>query len=357
MARSLLYTEHPWATAYSEIIDVRSPQEFTEDHLPGALNLPVLSDAERGEVGTLYKQVDPFTARKLGAARVAENIARHLTHHFAAKDHSYQPLIYCWRGGQRSLSLALVLAEIGWRVTLLQGGYKTYRAWVRQQLLDLPQQFTYRILCGATGSGKTHLLHGLAEQGAQVLDLEALAAHRGSLLGQEWQMPQPSQKYFETLLLQQLQRFDPHQPIWLESESAKIGQLYIPPALWQAMMRAECVEVQTPMPQRVQWLLHHYPHWITHPEVLKQKLAFLKHRYGSEMLQAWVTRIDRQEWPELVQDLLESHYDPTYQHALQRSFDRMTDVVHLADFSQDSIARVLADLLHSSLPSPSPPGS
>jgi len=133
-----IYTQQPWAETYSEIIDVRSESEFSEDRIPGAINLPVLDDAERADVGTIYKQINPFTARKKGAALVAKNISEHLTTHFANKDKDYHPLVYCWRGGQRSNSMATVLTQIGWRVAVLEGGYKTYRAYVRQQLEDLP---------------------------------------------------------------------------------------------------------------------------------------------------------------------------------------------------------------------------
>jgi len=237
VAAPIHVTAEPWLHTYSEIIDVRSPAEYAEDHWPGAINLPVLDDAERAEVGTLYKQVDPFTARKRGASLVAQNIARHLQTHFADKDRDYHPLIYCWRGGQRSASLALVLSQVGWQVTVLQGGYKTYRAWVRRQLQTLPQQFTYRVLCGPTGSGKTLLLHYLHQQGAQVLDLEELACHRGSLLGAEWGRPQPSQKSFESQLVQVFLKWDPAKPVWVEAESAKVGQLHLPPALWQALTK------------------------------------------------------------------------------------------------------------------------
>ncbi len=344
MPRSPAYTDHPEPELYSEIIDVRSPSEFDEDHVPGAINLPVLDDAERAEIGTLYKQVDPFEARKQGAILVAKNISTHLQQHFLAKDRDYQPLIYCWRGGQRSFSMAVVLTEIGWRVTLLKGGYKTYRAWVRQQLLDLPTHFHYRILCGATGTGKTLLLRRLADQGCQVLDLEQLACHRGSLLGQEWQVPQPSQKWFETSLVDQLRQFDPKHGVWIESESSKVGDLHVPPVLWKQMQQAQRIEIQAPQAQRVQWLIQSYPHLIEHPEVLKQKLQMLKSRYGQARLQEWFDLIEAQQWPDLVASLLDHHYDPTYQHSLARSGDHVDHQVELADFSEPRIQSVLSIL-------------
>ncbi|MBW4562573.1 MAG: tRNA 2-selenouridine(34) synthase MnmH [Mojavia pulchra JT2-VF2] len=348
MPPSVTYTQQPWAETYSEIIDVRSPSEFAEDHIPGAINLPVLNDAERAEVGTIYKQVCPFTARKIGAALVSRNIYQHLSQHFAAKDKDYRPLIYCWRGGQRSGSMALVLAQIGWRVTVLEGGYKTYRAYVRQQLEHLPEKFTYQILCGLTGSGKTYILGKMRQRGAQVLDLESLANHRGSLLGEEWQgtlLPQPSQKYFESLLLEQLQKFNPHQPVWIESESTKIGQVYLPQSLWEKMKQASCVEIQLPIAARVQFLLQEYPHLTTYPEILKRKLEKLKSRCGWEKLSRWYQLIDAGNWETLVQDILDSYYDPTYSRSIKRYFSQSQRLLFLQNLSDSSIDRLLDSLL------------
>jgi tRNA 2-selenouridine synthase len=352
MPPSLTYTQQPWTETYSEIIDVRSPSEFATDHIPGAINLPVLNDAERAEVGTVYKQVCPFTARKIGAALVSRNIYHHLSQHFAAKDKDYRPLVYCWRGGQRSSSMALVLTQIGWRVTLLEGGYKTYRAYVRQQLEQLPQRFTYRILCGLTGSGKTHILGKMRQRGAQVLDLEGLANHRGSLLGEEWQgklSPQPSQKYFETLMLQELQKFNPHQPVWVESESTKIGKVFLPQSLWEEMKQASCVEIQLPITARVQFLLQEYPHLMAHPEILQRKLEKLKSRHGWEKFSQWHQLINTGEWELLVQDILQSHYDPTYSKSIKRYFSQSDLVLDIPDLSDNSIDSLLNTLMPSYL--------
>ena len=344
MPRSPNYTEQPWTKTYSEIIDVRSGSEFTEDHIPGAINLPVLNDVERAKVGTLYKQVCPFEARKVGASLVAQNIARYLDSHLAAKDKRYHPLIYCWRGGQRSNSMALVLSQIGWQVTVLQGGYKTYRTYVRAQLEQLPQQFTYQVLCGLTGSGKTYILHQLAKRGVQVLDLEGLANHRGSLLGQEWEgkpAPQPSQKSFESQILQKLQSFDVSKPVWVEAESNKIGQVYLPPSLWQQMKQANCVEVQFPQAARIEWLLQEYPHLITHPDLLKQKLKRLKSRYGRDKINEWYDLIDAGKWHTLVDDLLTFHYDPAYMRSLGQCYVHVERQLQIADLSDASMNALL----------------
>jgi len=341
------YTQQPWAENYSEIIDVRSPSEFAEDRIPNAINLPVLDDAERAEVGTIYKQC-PFTARKIGAALVAKNVSQHLIEHFASKDRDYRALVYCWRGGQRSNSMATVLAQIGWQVTVLEGGYKTYRAYVREQLEQLPEQFTYKLLCGLTGSGKTYILRQLSQRGVQVLDLEAIANHRGSLLGEEWTgqpAAQPSQKYFDSLLLQQLQSFEPSKTVWVESESNKIGRVYLPQSLWQKMKQASCLEIQLPLAARVQFLLQEYPHLVTHPDVLKAKLELLKSRYGREKLSQWYQLIDTGQWEAFVQDVLQSHYDPSYTQSMQRDFTKIELVLSLPDLSDASIAQVVNSLL------------
>ncbi|MFB8787688.1 MAG: tRNA 2-selenouridine(34) synthase MnmH [Potamolinea sp.] len=348
MLRSPNFTQQPWKEFYSEIIDVRSESEFAEDHLPGAINLPVLDDVERAKVGTIYKQVSPFEARKVGAAIVARNIAVHLDSHFAAKSKNYHPLVYCWRGGQRSNSIALVLNQIGWQATVLEGGYKTYRTYVREQLEQLPEKFTYQVLSGLTGSGKTHILRQLAKRGIQVLDLEGLANHRGSLLGQEWEgklSPQPSQKGFESLLMQAFQGFDVNKQVWVEAESNKIGQVYLPPSLWQKMKQASCVEVELPIAVRIEWLLQEYPHLVTHTNILKHKLEHLKSRYGREKIEEWYCLIDAGKWEALVGDLLTYHYDPAYNRSIGHCYNHAERKVQIADLSAASVDVLLDALL------------
>ena len=223
---------------YDSIIDVRSPSEFHEDHIPGAINLPVLNDQERAEVGTIYARVDPFTARKRGAVITSQNIAKHI---FTLSDYGkdWKPLIYCWRGGQRSGSLALVMHEIGGSVTLLQGGYKAYRRHVQQELNRLLPRLRFIVVAGPTGCGKTDLLRQLQSQGCQVLDLESLANHRGSLLGREPGSCQPSQKWFESSLYHELCQLDLEKPIYVESESSKIGEIHLPTALFKNLITSK----------------------------------------------------------------------------------------------------------------------
>lgn len=338
-----VYTELPWAETYTEIIDVRSPSEFIEDHIPGAINLPVLYDAERAKVGTLYKQC-PFTARKVGAALIAQNISQHLTGRLASNAKDYRPLVYCWRGGQRSNSMAIVLSQIGWQVTILQGGYKTYRAHVRTQLEQVPQKLTYQVLSGLTGAGKTFILQELGRYGAQVLDLEELAKHRGSLLGQQ-DASQPSQKYFESLLLQRLQRFNFCEPVWVEAESNKIGCIYLPKSLWQKMTQAHGIEIQMPLTSRIQLILQEYAHLIARPDALKAKLQPLKARYGNQRLSQWNHLIDTSQWDVLVKDLLQHHYDPAYAQALQRCYPKVDQVLALSSLSDLNISAFVESVL------------
>ena len=302
---------------FDTIIDVRAPAEFAEDHIPGAINLPVLSDTERAEVGTLYKQVNPFTARKRGAQITALNISRHLeTLNQQPKD--WSPLVYCWRGGQRSGAMALVFNEIGWPVTLIQGGYKAYRRHVIEGLSRICQRLNYRVLTGPTGSGKTQLLRQMAERGIQVLDLEGLANHRGSLLGSEPDSPQPSQKYFESCLYHALCAFDPAKPVWIESESSKIGELHIPKELFRQLMQSDGFRVDCALEKRANWLLEDYRHLCQHPENTRQLIERLAFRHPRTQVDAWLACVDRGDWRTLSESLLVHHYDPAYAQSQKR---------------------------------------
>src|SRR5574343_798883 len=229
---------------FDEIIDVRSPAEFAEDHIPGAINCPVLDNAQRIEVGTLYKQVSPFEAKKIGAALVSENIARHLKERFLDRPKNWRPLIYCWRGGERSGSMTTIFKAIGWHAGQLDGGYKAWRSHVIAQLEALPQQYRFTVIGGATGNAKTRILQAIGGLGEQVLDLETLACHKGSVLGVLPDQPQPSQKGFENSLLQALSGFDPARPVYVEAESRKIGNLHVPEALIECIRQGECVTVE-----------------------------------------------------------------------------------------------------------------
>jgi tRNA 2-selenouridine synthase len=327
---------------YDEVIDVRSPGEFAEDHVPGAVNLPVLGDAERAEVGTIFCQQGGFPARKLGAAIVSVNIARHLRGYFADKGKDYRPLLYCWRGGQRSASMALVLAQVGWRVTVLRGGYKTYRAHVRRELEAMPPLFKFRVIAGPTGAGKTRLLGALGARSAQVLDLEALAGHRGSALGAVG--PQPTQKAFDSRLLAALSRLDPGRPVWLEAESNRVGDIFLPKALWAGMRAAKGVELNVPTGERVRLLLEEYAPLCGNPEELKEKLRRFAPRHGHRQIESWCRLADASEWEALAASLLAVHYDPAYAASARRSYSRVLHAASLPNASPaalDDLARRL----------------
>lgn len=333
--------------AFDEVIDVRSPSEFAEDHYPGAINLPVLGDAERARVGTLHKQVSAFEAKKVGAALVSRNIARHLETWFADKPRNYRPLVYCWRGGSRSGSLTHVLQKIGFAAVQLDGGYKTYRRHVIAELARLPASLHFRIVLGPTGSGKSRLLQSLAGLGAQVLDLEALAAHRGSLLGALPGQPQPSQKRFESAVWAALARFDPQRPVFVESESKRIGSLQVPEALIKAMRSSPCLRLEVPLAARVALLIEDYAHFLDDPEAINERLGHLTELRGRDTVAAWQALSRQQAWPALVAALLQQHYDPAYLRSLSNNYapspaDR---TMHVDDVSPEGLRRVAASLL------------
>ena len=331
---------------FDEILDVRSPSEYAEDHVPGALSAPVLNDAERAEIGTLYKQVSPFDARKRGAALVARNIAGHIETKFMSRDKGWRPLVYCWRGGKRSGAMTHILREIGWQAAQLEGGYKSYRREVVAQLETLPRTLQYRVICGETGSAKSRLLEALEARGAQVLDLERLAAHRGSVLGGLPGEPQPAQKMFETRVWDALRRFDADIPVFVEAESKKIGQLQVPEALILAMRASPCVRIEADVPSRVAFLLDDYGHFLADPDALKAQLDCLVALYGRETIDAWKALADRGAFAELVGALLTDHYDPAYRRSMDRNYAGLAaaPTVRPPNLQPQEIARAAAEI-------------
>lgn len=327
---------------FDEIIDVRTPAEFAEDHIPGAINCPVLSDEERIIVGTLYKQVSPFEARKVGAALIAKNIAHHLETRFRDYPKSWRPLIYCWRGGQRSGAMSIILAQVGWAAHKLEGGYKSYRRDVLENLEALPQSLTFKVVCGPTGSGKSRLLTALADTGHQVLDLEMLAKHRGSVLGRLPEQAQPSQKSFDSVLLQNLQKLDPTLPVFVEAESSKIGLITLPPALIAAMHASPCLLVETPLATRVAGLLEDYRHYIENPETFIEHLKPLYRFHGAKQLEHWSAQIRAGDFAAMVGELLTLHYDPSYFRATSKNYGNLENAqrVPLVDLSEDALKKV-----------------
>jgi tRNA 2-selenouridine synthase len=335
-------------SSFDCIIDSRSPSEYAEDHIPGSISAPVLDDAERASVGTLYKQVSSFEAKKLGAALVAKNVARHVETLFAGKGRGWRPLVYCWRGGKRSGAMAHVLREIGWDAQTLPGGYREYRRWVVSQLEQVPQRLQLRVVHGPTGSGKSRLLAALRRNGAQVLDLEDLAAHRGSVLGHLPDRPQPSQKWFESQLLHELSALEPARPVFVEGESKKIGQLQVPEALIGAMRASRCIVLDTALEARVSLLIDEYRHFIEDPAALEAQLDCLVGLHGRERIARWKALAVQGAWREFVAVLLQEHYDPAYRRSSQRNFTHLEAATRLAirsseDAAFDAAARALVE--------------
>ena len=307
---------------FTTVIDARSPAEFALDHIPGAINCPVLDDAQRAIIGTLYKQQGAFAAKRLGAAWVAANLARHLTTTLADRPANWKPLVYCWRGGMRSGSMVTWLRMVGWDAQQLTGGYKAYRHHVVEQLRQRVPQLRLRVVCGATGSAKTRLLHALQAQGAQVLDLEGLACHKGSLLGAVPGVEQPSQKAFETQLLHALEQLDTAQPIFIEGESAKIGRLAVPLELIAQMRSAPVLEVQATPEVRLAFLLRDYAYLGDDVPLLCQRLALLKELQGKETIARWQAWAQAGDFRNLFAGLMALHYDPQYLRSQARNFQQ-----------------------------------
>lgn len=334
---------------FDQIIDVRTPAEYALDHIPGAVNYPVLDDEQRVRIGTLYKQASPFTAKKLGAALVAHNIAHHIETALQDQPRDWRPLIYCWRGGKRSGSMTHILREIGWDARQLDGGYKAYRRHIVGDLPARVQGLKLRVICGLTGSGKSRLLRALAAAGEQVLDLEAHAAHKGSVLGNEPDSPQPSQKMFESRIWHALRGFDPARAVYVESESKRIGSVRVPEDLIATMWAADCIWVEMPADRRVALLRREYPHFIADPEALIDKLLCLKALHGADVIERWCGWARNGAFDELVAELLERHYDPTYTRSIHAHYARLPAAVHgaLTDIEAEDFAALARELTRS----------
>ena len=332
--------------SYDAIIDVRSESEYALDHIPGAINCPVLNDEQRILVGTTYKQVNAFEAKKIGAALVAKNIAHHLETLWADKPRDWKPMVYCWRGGNRSGSMAHIMAKIGWPVVQLDGGYKAYRAHI-SSTLGSPPGLEFRVICGTTGSGKSRLLETMDKVGAQVLDLEQLAAHRGSVLGHLPSQPQPSQKMFETRIWDKLRRFDPARPVFVESESKKVGNLRVPDAVMERMRASPCISLTLSRPNRVRLLMEDYRHFAEDASILNAQLDHLVQLHGRAKIDAWHALANSGAMPELVDQLLVEHYDPAYLRSIDRNFAQFGEaqVLELADIGEGDFLRA-AQYLH-----------
>jgi tRNA 2-selenouridine synthase len=327
---------------YSAIIDARTPAEFELDHIPGAINCPVLSNEERAIIGTIYKQVSPFEAKRLGASMVVANLAVHLKETFADKPANWKPLVYCWRGGLRSGSMVTWLRLVGWDAQQLAGGYKSFRHHVVEQIDAIVPQLQLRVLCGATGSAKTSVLLALQQQGAQVLDLEGLARHKGSLLGALPGIAQPSQKNFETLLAQQLQTLDLSRPVYIEGESPKIGRVGLPLLLVQHMRQSPVAEIKASPEARLAYLLRDYAYLGDDVDTLCERLGFLKEIQGNETIARWQQWAQEGNLPALFEELMRLHYDPQYERSQSKHFQQWSQRSSIVanDLSEPSIQQL-----------------
>lgn len=328
---------------FDEIVDVRTPLEFAEDHVPGAINAPVLSNEERVLVGTLYRE-SPFDATRVGAALAARNIAHHLDTTFADRPRNWRPLIYCWRGGKRSGSMTTMFNMIGWRAKQLENGYKAYRHSVLEALDALPRAFGYIVLAGPTGSGKTRLLNALGMAGAQTLDLEGLAAHRGSLLGALPARAQPAQKWFDTTLAQTLRGFDAARPVFVEAESKRIGAITLPLALVERIHSAPCVVVEVGREERVSLLLEEYGHLLDERDYFREQLVKLAPLHGHERIDNWCALLAQNRRVELSEALVAEHYDPAYTRSTRRNYQKFARSLHFAfrPMTGDTLAQARA---------------
>ena len=297
---------------FDTIIDVRSPLEFAEDHIVGAINCPVLSDLERQKVGTIYKKESSFKAKIIGSSLTAKNIAFHIENNFMEKKGSWQPLIYCWRGGQRSKAFSIVLSEVGWRTNQLKGGYKEYRNQVINFLDNIGPKLKITLISGKTGSAKTKILKSIENEGGQILDLEGLANHKGSLLGKIPDLIQPSQKFFESLIFNKIQKLNLKDKIYIEAESSKIGNIHIPKSIWKKMINSPRIEISANVELRAKFLVSDYDYMCNDPTLINPIIKGLKNRLSKELFDEWTNLIDRKKWFDLTKSFLENHYDPSY---------------------------------------------
>ena len=297
---------------FDTIIDVRSPLEFAEDHIVGAINCPVLSDLERQKVGTIYKKESSFKAKIIGSSLTAKNIAFHIENNFMEKKGSWQPLIYCWRGGQRSKAFSIVLSEVGWRTNQLKGGYKEYRNQVINFLDNIGPKLKITLISGKTGSAKTKILKSIENEGGQILDLEGLANHKGSLLGKIPDLIQPSQKFFESLIFNKIQNLNLKDKIYIEAESSKIGNIHIPKSIWKKMINSPRIEISANVELRAKFLVSDYDYMCNNPTLINPIIKGLKNRLSKKLFDEWTNLIDRKKWFDLTKSFLENHYDPSY---------------------------------------------
>lgn len=330
---------------YDLIIDARSPREFDDDHLPGAINLPVVGNEEYAQVGILYKG-DRHRAYLRGVADSLRNMAAAIDAQLGDLPPHARLLVYCFRGGKRSRLWYDTLRTIGFRTDRLEGGWKRYRRWTIEVLERFPEQFDYHVVNGPTGCGKTRLLQALAAAGEQVLDLEGLARHRGSLIGAIPGVRQPGQKLFESEVLDVLRRFDPGRPVWVEAESKKIGDVQLPTALHQGLHRARHrYLVDAPMAERVRVWREDFSHFAADPEAMLARLVYLVPLTGREVFEQWQALAAAGRIDDLFERVMVDHYDPAYGRSMRRNYgDRPHTPLALPDLGAEALRAVAIDL-------------
>ena len=325
---------------YDTIIDVRSPSEFEIDHIVGAINCPILYDDERQKVGTIYKQISSFKAKIIGSSLSAKNIAFHIEKEFLEKKGSWKPLIYCWRGGQRSKAFSIVLSEVGWRTYQLSGGYKEYRNDIIKYLDNIGMKLKIILISGKTGSAKTKILHSIRDQGAQILDLEGLARHKGSLLGAIPNLKQPSQKFFESLLFYEINKLNLKKNIFIEAESSKVGNVHIPKSIWSNMILSKRIEVVADVNTRAKFLIDDYHYMCKNPILIKPMIKGLKSRLSNNLVDSWEKLIDEKKWFELTKSFLENHYDSSYSSNTIKNDRKVIREIQATTLNNDDIKNI-----------------
>ena len=324
----------PFLQQGGALLDLRSPAEFQQGHIPGARNLPLFDDAERAEIGTLYRQQGRQAAVRRGLERVGPRLAQLSDALIQASDTSPgEPLrLHCWRGGMRSGSVAWLAGTLALPVRLLEGGYKRYRRWVLE-LFEQP--WPLRLLGGRTGCGKTDLLLALGARGVAVVDLEGLAQHRGSSFGGLGLPPQPSSEQFENLLAAALSQHRAAAEIWLEAESAQVGRCRIPAALWRQMKSAPVVEVRRPLEQRLALLVTIYGD--QDRDALAEATRRIARRLGPQRTDLALAAIAAGDNPTACRQMLD-YYDRCYDHELG---SHAVESIELADLGADAAAQLL----------------